>query len=190
MGAIYLAVGGKSQGPYTLAQIQEFLAKGEFSRETAAWHEGLADWTTLGTILDASGGAGVAPLGSAPPLPPSPAAPASLGEFSKDQLRQIAKSQNLLMWALLAGLAAFFIAHIPFLGLPLVIIVVVFEIYALYQLGTALRLPLVWLMCVGMLIPCVSLLILVLVSGRASKILKAAGVRVGFMGGRAEDIKD
>jgi hypothetical protein len=36
----------------------------------------------------------------------------------------------------------------------------------------------------------VSLLVLVLVSGRASQVLKAAGIRVGFMGGRAEDIKD
>jgi len=191
MDAIYLAVGGQSQGPYTLAQVRESLAKGEVSRDTAAWYQGLAEWTTLGAVLDAAGGATM--QGSAlPPVPVLPAsnAPIGLGEFTKDELRRIAKSQNLLMWAVLAGISSYFIVHIPFLGLPLVLAVVVFEIYALYLLGTSLRLPLVWLMCVGMFVPCLSLIILVLVSGRASKILKAAGIRVGVMGGHAEDIKD
>jgi len=191
MDAIYLAVGGQSQGPYTLAQVRESLAKGEVSRDTAAWYQGLAEWTTLGAVLDAAGGATM--QGSAlPPVPASPASNAPIGpsEFTKDELRRIAKSQNLLMWAVLAGISSYFIVHIPFLGLPLVLAVVVFEIYALYLLGTSLRLPLVWLMCVGMFVPCLSLIILVLVSGRASKILKAAGIRVGVMGGHAEDIKD
>ena len=191
MNAIYLVIGGQSKGPYTLAQVRDSLARGEISRETPAWYEGLTEWTTLGPILDAAGGT-TSSAGAMPPPPPVTvtAAPAGPGEFTKDQLRLIAKNQNLLMWAVLAGFGAFFIAHIPILGLPLVLAIVVFEIYALYQLGTALRLPLVWLMCVGMFVPCVSLIILLLVSGRASKILKAAGVRVGIMGGHAEDIKD
>ena len=188
MDAIYLAVDGQSSGPYTLAQVRESLSKGEISRETSAWYQGLAEWTTVGPILDAVDGAPV-PVGAIPP-PPIGIASVRSGEFTKDELRAIAKSQNLLMWAVLAGFSSFFIAHIPFLGIPLGLGIVVFEIYALYLLGTALRLSLVWLMCLGMFIPCVSLIILVLVSGRASKILKAAGVRVGVMGGHAEDIKD
>jgi len=186
MDAIYLALEGQSKGPYTLAQVRESLAKGECARETPAWYEGLADWITVGAVLDASGGI-TAP---AVPLPAGAVAPASPGEFTKNELRHIAKSQNLLMWSVLAGFIAFGIAHIPFLGLPLVLGIVAFQIYALYTLGTALRLSLVWLLCLGMFIPCVSLIILVLVSARASKILKAAGVRIGLMGGNADDIKD
>ncbi len=183
MDAIYLVLNGQSTGPHTLAQVRELLAKGEISRDTPAWYEGLADWTTVGPVLDAAGGA---PVPASVPI----AASVSAGEFTKDELRHIAKSQNLLMWSVLAGFAAFFVGHIPLLGLPLVLGIVAFEIYALYVLGTALRLPLVWLLCVGMFVPCVSLIILVLVSARASKILKAAGVRIGLMGGKAEDIRD
>ena len=186
MDAIYLAIDGQSKGPYTQAQVRDMLARGEISPQTLAWYDGQAEWTAVGQLLGvAAGGAAIPP--TPPPMAASPVTP---GAFTKDELRHIAKSQNLLMWSVLAGFSAFFVAHIPLLGLPLVLAIVVFEIYALYTLGTALRLPLVWLMCVGMFIPCVSLIILVLVSARASTILKAAGVRVGLMGGRAEDIKD
>lgn len=185
MNDIYLVLNGQSSGPFTLAQVQEKLARNEITLETSAWREGAASWMPLGTLVPTLGVANT-------PLPPAPGIPAAVepGAFTKPELRHIAKSQNLLMWSVLAGFAAFFIAHIPFLGLVIVLGIVAFQIYALYTLGSALRLPVVWLMCVGMFIPCVSLIILVLVSARASKVLKAAGVRVGLMGGNADDIKD
>ena len=185
MDAIYLAIDGQSKGPYTQAQVRDMLARGEISPQTLAWYDGQAEWTAVSQLLGAVAGV------PAPAMPsPATALPATPGAFTKDELRHIAKSQNLLMWSVLAGFSAFFVVHIPLLGLPLVLAIVVFEIYSLYTLGTALRLPLVWLMCVGMFIPCVSLIILVLVSARASKLLKAAGVRIGLMGGNADDIKD
>lgn len=68
--------------------------------------------------------------------------------------------------------------------------IVAFQIYALYSLGTSLRMSLVWLYCIGLFIPIVGLLILLVISGKASKVLKAAGVRIGLMGGNADDIRD
>jgi hypothetical protein len=188
MDAIYLAIGGESKGPFTLAQVRELLAKGEITRDTPAWYAGLAEWITLGPILDAVGGA---PPPAVPP-PVAPAFAATAGEFTKDELRHICKSQNLLMYAVLAGFSAYFLVHIPVVGLLLVLTIAAFEIYTVYQLGTALRIGtvLVVVLCLCMFIPCISLILLVLMSGRASKILKANGVRVGIMGGNIDDIRD
>ncbi len=94
------------------------------------------------------------------------------------------------MWSVLAGFGGIFIAHIPLLGLPALLAIVAFQIYALYSLGTSLRMSLVWLYCIGLFIPIVGLLILLVISGKASKVLKAAGVRIGLMGGNADDIRD
>lgn len=191
MDTIYLAIDGQSKGPFTLAQVRESLAKGEVTRDTAAWREGLAEWTTLGPILDAAGGA-PPPAVPLPSTPVVPVADATAGAYTKADLRHLCKSQNLLMYAVLAGFSAFFVSHIPLLGIPIVLGIVAFEIYAVYQLGLALRIstPLVILLCLCMFIPCVSLLLLVLLSGRASKILKANGVRVSLMGGNIDDIRD
>lgn len=190
MDAIYLAIDGQSKGPFTLAQVRESMAKGEATRDTPAWHEGLAEWTTLGPILDAAGGTPPPAVPLAPPV----AVPAEVGtgEFSKDELRQICKSQNLLMYAVLAGFSAYLLVKIPVIGLVLVLVIAAFEIYAVYKLGSALRINpvLVIVLCLCMFIPCVSLLLLVLLSGRASKVLKANGVRVGIMGGNIDDIRD
>ena len=186
MDAIYLAVEGQQKGPYTLNQIQQLCANGEINRELPAWYDGLANWITVGQVLTT--------FPDASPAPPPPVNPASSsvapGEFSNDELRDIAKKQNLLMWSVLAGFGGFFIAHIPFLGLPLLLAIVAFQIYALYSLGTSLRMSIVWLYCIGLFIPLVGLLILLVISGKASKVLKAAGVRIGLMGGNADDIKD
>ncbi len=76
-----------------------------------------------------------------------------------------------------------------FLGVLLC--VVVFIIYAVARLASALRYP-VWatvLYCIAVIIPCVGLICMVILAVQASKILKAAGVRIGLMGARAEDLR-
>jgi len=182
---IYLAVNGQQQGPFTIDQLRQSLARGETSRETPAWYAGLAAWTPLGQLLDSL------PTPVAPSA--SPAVPASiLAEFTftKDELRTIARDQNLLMWSVLTGFISYFLAHIPLVGLLVLIAAIVFEIVALYKLGRSLRMRFVWLYSVGLFIPVIGLIILVVISGKASRILKAYGVRVGLMGGKAGDIKD
>jgi hypothetical protein len=188
MNAIYLVINGQQAGPYTLAQARELLANGGITRDTLARHDGLANWVALGSLLAAPGEP------PAPPIPASvpPASSAAGTGFSRDDLRRICKAQNLLMWAVLANICGTLAAHIPLLGIPILLVIVVFVLYAVCQLASALRYP-VWaivLLCLSMFIPCVSLIVMVVLSVQASKFLKAAGVRVGLMGGRIEDIKD
>jgi len=197
MDAIYLAVNGQSKGPYTLAQVRESLAKSEISRETPAWYEGLAEWTTLGAVLDSAG----VPAGVPPPAPGhgvmvAPAASVAAGGFTVDQLREIARGQNLLMWAVAANIAGNVTLRVLsdqglLIILPIAVAILAFMFYSLSRLTSAMRYSTVAIvfLCLAMFIPCVSLIILVILSGQASKVLKAAGVRVGLMGARADDIK-
>jgi GYF domain 2 len=190
MDAIYLVRDGQQAGPFTRAQIDEMLAKGQITPDTMAWYEGVANWAALGTLLGPQAVSGAVPPA---PAPIAPAAQTFGTGFSKDDLRRICKAQNLLMWAVLANIVATILVKVLLLiGILIALGVVVFMLYALCQLTSALRYP-TWatvLLCVTMFIPCVSLIVLVLVSGQASKFLKAAGVRVGLMGGKIEDIRD
>jgi hypothetical protein len=52
MDFFYLALAEEVKGPYTLTQIREFLTGADISRETAAWHQGSAEWVPLGYLLD------------------------------------------------------------------------------------------------------------------------------------------
>jgi hypothetical protein len=188
--SIYLAVNGQQLGPYTLDQIRQSIAKNEISRETLAWHEGAAGWAPLGPILDSA----TAPAGT-PSIPPSAApVPASIvAEFSftKDELRKIARDQNLLMWSVFAGIVSYILVHaLAIIGLFVALGALVFEITYLYKLGRDLRMTAPWAYCILLFIPFVGLITLVVISGKASRVLKAYGVPVGFMGGKASEIKD
>lgn len=194
MQQVYLAINGQQQGPFTIDQLRESAARGETSRETLAWYAGLAAWTPLGQILDSLSAVSAAPSAPAPQNPAAPAAiPASIiaeFTFTTDELRTIARDQNLLMWSVLAGIVSYFLVHIPLVGLLALLVAVVFEIVSLYKLGRSLRMRFVWIYCLGLFIPVIGLIILVVISGKASRVLKAYGVRVGLMGGKAADIKD
>ncbi len=189
MDATYVVLNGESKGPFTQAQVRDMLARGEVTPETLGWYEGLANWLPLSQILGASASA-PAPMAS---LAPATTAGSTETGFSKEELRHICWAQNLLMWAVLANIVgALLIKVLPFVGLVIAVGILAYILYALCQLTYALRFP-VWVMlllCLTMCIPIISLLVLVIVSGRASKVLKAAGVRVGIMGGKIEDIKD
>jgi hypothetical protein len=52
MDAFYLVLDGKIDGPHSMAQITEMLARGDALRETLAWYEGSAEWVPLGYLLD------------------------------------------------------------------------------------------------------------------------------------------
>jgi hypothetical protein len=186
--AIYLAVNGQRLGPYTLDQLRQSLARNEIARDTPAWHDGLPAWVPLERILATT---------EVPPPVPGAVLPASLvaeHSFTPDQLREIARSQNLLMWSILAGILSFFISFalrqgVPIIGFLFSLGVIVFEVVALYRLGRSLRMTAPWLYCPLLIIPLVGLITLVIISGRASRVLKAYGVRIGLMGGKISDIQ-
>jgi hypothetical protein len=66
MGDIFLHLEGKQAGPYSLAQVRQYLAEGRISGETLAWHPGLSEWEPVANVLVVSPVSGVAPVPPAP----------------------------------------------------------------------------------------------------------------------------
>ncbi|MEG4054886.1 hypothetical protein QUA57_05100 [Microcoleus sp. Pol7_B2] len=107
--------------------------------------------------------------------------------FSRLELQEIAKYHRLLLWSILAAFVAnlsrFSLGDQP-IGLLVYFLAAAFQIFALYKLGTSLKLSVVWmvLLMVGLFLPFMGLLILLSIHDKAMKAMKAAGVKVGFMG--------
>lgn len=189
MDAIYVVVNGESAGPYTHVQIRESLAKGEITRESLAWREGLAHWIPLGVLLEQASEPPVAPTAAI-----TPTVEAVSAGFTKDELRAIARRLGALMWSVLASVVSniVLLAHLGWLGSLIAFGILIYVIVSLGRLGASIRMaPAVLIaLCLAMFLPYINMVILVWVSIRAAGILKANGVRVGLMGGRAEDIQD
>jgi len=107
--------------------------------------------------------------------------------FSRLELQEIAKYHRLLLWSILAALVAN-LSHLSLGDQPIGLLVyfsaAAFQIFTLYNLGTSLKLSVVWmvLLMVGLFLPFMGLLILLSIHDKAMKAMKAAGVKVGFMG--------
>lgn len=52
MADIYLAIDGKQTGPYTEDQVRLSLASGLITGDAPAWHEGLADWVPIVSLMN------------------------------------------------------------------------------------------------------------------------------------------
>lgn len=107
--------------------------------------------------------------------------------FSRLELKEIAKYHKLLLWSILVAMVAnlFQIA----LGNETISLVVyfgaaIFQIIALYKLGRALKLStiLMVLFFIGLFLPLLGLLVLLIMHDKTMKAMKAAGIKVGFMG--------
>jgi hypothetical protein len=106
---------------------------------------------------------------------------------SIESLNRVARGQRQVMFALLAEIAASVIARAaPQIGLLLLIAAFIYSVVALLRLTSALGISIVSrvLLCVGLLIPLLSLLVLAVLSSRASRRLRAAGFRIGFLGAK------
>jgi len=107
--------------------------------------------------------------------------------FSRLELQEIAKYHRLLLWSILAAvvanLSSLSLGDQP-IGLLVYFAAAAFQIFTLYKLGTSLKLSVVWmvLFVVGLFVPLLGLLILLSMHDKAMKAMKAAGVKVGFMG--------
>ncbi len=107
--------------------------------------------------------------------------------FSRLELQEIAKYHRLLLWSTLAvfvaKLSRLSLGDQP-IGLLVYFLAAAFQIFALYKLGSSLKHSVVCmvLLMVGLFVPLLSLLILLSIHDKAMKTMKAAGVKVGFMG--------
>ena len=68
--SFHVDMGGQSQGPFSMAQMQSGVANGQVTKDSLVWSEGMAAWAAAGTV------AALSPLFSAPPpLPPAGGTP-------------------------------------------------------------------------------------------------------------------
>lgn len=97
-------------------------------------------------------------------------------------IQDIAQSQKLLIWGYLASL----LGVVPYF----LIITVPFLLYTIWRLSSALKTDAgsQALLILLSLIPVVSLIPLLVLNGKATRILKSEGVRVGLLGARKQDL--
>lgn len=63
-----IANNGQQSGPYTIPQIQQFIAAGQVTRQTYVWKQGMANWAFAETVPELAGLFAPTP----PPVPPIP----------------------------------------------------------------------------------------------------------------------
>ena len=113
-------------------------------------------------------------------------------------LRAIAQRQRELLWIILASIVLYFtgmltMLDIPWLGFVFLALMLLLSIYAIVcvlRLQGALCTHVVWRVVTAILIfaPCIGLLILLGVNGRATTALQRAGLKVRFMGVRDDEV--
>ncbi|BDU73432.1 hypothetical protein [Mesoterricola silvestris] len=109
------------------------------------------------------------------------------GADPADKVKDVAKAQRHLIYAILASLVGNGLmnanAGLGLLVIPLALCIAGFTIWCVFNLCKALVLgPALWI--VAMFIPLVNLICLVVLNQKATTYLKGQGVRVGFLGAR------
>jgi hypothetical protein len=113
--------------------------------------------------------------------------------FSQLELQEIAKYHRLLLWSIFTAIVANLLRHSlgnPEMGLLIYLAAAAFQIFSLYKLGRAIKLSEVWivLLVLSLFVPLLGLLVLLLTHNKAMKVMKSAGVKVGFMGAAPDSI--
>ncbi len=122
--------------------------------------------------------------------PTAPIADASQSGDSLELLNRIARGQRHVMYALLVQILAYVLGRgAPSIGMFVLLAAFIYAVVAVVQLAAALGFSVVSrvLLCIGLLIPLISLLVLAVLSSRASQRLRAGGFKVGFLGAKARE---
>ncbi|MGB8352784.1 MAG: response regulator, partial [Chthoniobacteraceae bacterium] len=69
---IYIYQIDRAVGPYTEEQLRVLVDAGAITKTEHAWHEGLAEWQPLDTIISFAAGGGPAPAPNGPAVPAAP----------------------------------------------------------------------------------------------------------------------
>ncbi len=115
-------------------------------------------------------------------------------EISVSDLEKLAKYQRFVIYSILATiilLALFFVAPGPIslISMALYLFVYIFQLYSLAHLSKLIG----WSpfgVIFGLLFPIVNFIILLLGSDKATKELRKAGIKVGFLGVSAKQMAD
>ncbi len=107
--------------------------------------------------------------------------------YTNEEAYNVGKKQKAILWLILATLLAFLILVIfPFAILIVSIIGIVF----VYQLASALKSSYAWLWALLQLIPLVSLICLIILNQKATKVLRDKSVGVGLMGANSKELEN
>jgi hypothetical protein len=125
-------------------------------------------------------------------------------EKKLEDLLNVAKAQKGIIWCILIGLLIWPIIYIiganvnneEDLAFPAgilwfsLIVLLCFQIVYVYRLATALKksIPVLW--TIGSLFSCIGIIILLVLSGQATKIIREAGFKVGLMGANINIIQN
>ena len=192
-------------GAFPLTEINAGLASGQYFPTDMAWCEGMPNWVSLAQVpgvVVPPGAAGPPPITTAgPPMAAGPVMPVMGEQWTAGELLKIAKRQKNLLWAILAQLLM--VPGVMILGSMMegsgpgpesavagLLITGVFIATAILQLVMTIMLvtalkwnPVVIVLCVlALFLPCIGLLVLLIISDRATRTLKAHGLQVGLMG--------
>ena len=132
----------------------------------------------------------------APQFADQPTSPFAPG-IDREKLRRVAKYQQWVLYALLANIAMNIVslaarqADLPLrMGILVVALAVaVFAMVAIFLLANDLYNTGIGVLCaLLMIVPCISLITLLVVNGKATTFLQQNGVKVGFMGANPNSI--
>ena len=132
----------------------------------------------------------------APWLTDQPCQPYVVG---KVDIRLLAKRQRWIIWLLLGLLVSMMGGTLLGMTFSMAVMILIAMTNALIQLGAlvlfillmvAMRMHIAWIIICSflMVVPLLNMFLLLLVNGRATRIMKRAGVHVGFMGVRDEEV--
>ena len=166
---IFVSRDGQEFGPYTLDDVNAYLASGQLNASDLAWFEGEADWKPLRELFG---------------LPASANNPGEqkANQHTKEadavaRLAAIAKCRThlrLVVAFLLLGLGVIFavfgegslVANLS------VVAGAILTLIATYRLAKAIGSPVAWLYCVLLFVPLVNLIMLLVLERKASKLIK------------------
>jgi hypothetical protein len=133
------------------------------------------------------------PPGQFPPQPPQPL---SYGTSARSDLKEIASQQRAIMLCILAYIVAVICQFaLPqnlrlFVGLAVMAVGVIAAVFifmlAIKLYGTGVGI----LLGILTLIPCIGLIVLLIVNGKATNILRENGVKVGLLGADPKQVPD
>ncbi len=107
--------------------------------------------------------------------------------YTDAEILDIAKNQKAILWLIVANIGAY--AAAGSLTVIPIFIVAILSLVVIYKLAVALRASAPALYVVLGLIPCISLIALVVINSQATTALKSRGIRVGLMGANEGDLK-
>lgn len=108
---IHIGRSGQQLGTFSPEQIRAALASGQLRPDDIAWHEGLADWAPLGSLVALLAPPPVAP--ASPVMAAQPARSASAAPKEQKPAKGSPWKRRIILWAVLAMIAGITVPLVP-----------------------------------------------------------------------------